>query len=206
MTFQLPSWTANITVGLMVLMGLNPSIHADDSGASSNTKSIDSNLHLALREVINQGAEIFNEGDHGGCYRMFQGALITARGQLSHHADVQKLIDDGLAKTETGSMGKRAWVLRKLLDEVREKINPNPKKSTEKNKSSESSPPKPQEKKPEDAKKTDDGKKSEESKKSEDGKKKDDGKKPEDSKKNGDKKPGDSKPSEKKADDKSKDK
>jgi hypothetical protein len=69
--------------------------------------------------------------------------LITARSQLGHHPDVQKLIDEGLTRTEQGSTGKRAWVLRKLLDDVREKINPNPKKSTDKTKPGESPSAKP---------------------------------------------------------------
>jgi len=72
---------------------------------------------------------------------------MTARSQLGHHPDVQKLIDDGLTRTEQGSTGKRAWVLRKLLDDVRNKINPNPQKPSDKTKPGESPSGKPPEKK-----------------------------------------------------------
>jgi hypothetical protein len=123
---------------------------ADDAAGSVSTKSVDQNLHVVLRDVINQGADIFNQGDQAGCYRLFQGALMTARSQLAHHPDVQKLIDEGLTRTEQGSTGKRAWVLRKLLDDVRDKINPNPKKTSEKTKAVES--PIPPEKKKGDVK------------------------------------------------------
>jgi hypothetical protein len=194
MKFMSRSWSVFTAVGLLLFMGSSSCLSADDTAASVNTKAIDQNLHLALREVINQGADLFNgpPRDPDGCYRLYQGALITARSQLGHHADVQKLIDDGLARTDRGSMGKRAWALRKLLDEVREKINPNPKKSAEVSKPPDAQPAKPPEKKPEDAKskeKKPAPDKSEESKKKKD-----------------DQKSGDQKPPDKKPEDKSKDK
>lgn len=140
-------WAVCILGGLLFIAVANSRLTADDGAASVNTKTIDQNLHLALREVINQGADIFNQGDTSGCYRLFQGALITARGQLGHHSDVQKLIDEGLARNDQGTMGRRAWALRRLLDDVRDKINPNPKKSAEKSKPSETQPGKAPEKK-----------------------------------------------------------
>jgi hypothetical protein len=135
-------WLVFLATGLLLVVGANPCFPADDAGSVS-TKSIDQSLHLALRDVINQGADIFNQGDQAGCYRLFQGALMIARSQLSHHPDVQKLIDEGLTRTEQGSTGKRAWVLRKLLDDVRDKINPNPKKPSDKTKPGESPSTKP---------------------------------------------------------------
>ena len=36
-----------------------------------------------LRDVINQGADLYNGGDRNGCYRLFQGALLVLRAQLS---------------------------------------------------------------------------------------------------------------------------
>jgi hypothetical protein len=201
MTFLKRNWQAKVMIGLFLFLGPNLGLRAEDPTSSVSAKSIDSNLHLALREVINQGADIFNQGDQSGCYRLFEGALITARSQLGHHADVQKLIDEGLARTESGSMGKRAWALRKLLDDVRDKINPNPKKSGEKSKASETQPVKPQEKKIEDGKKSDDANKKDDKKPSDSDSAK---KNPESPSKKDDKKPGDAKPQDKKPDDKSK--
>jgi len=190
MTNLFRNWPVCVAIGLLFIEGANPRLMAEDGAASVDTKKVDLNLHLALRDVINQGADIFNQGDPSGCYRLFQGALMTARSQLGHHADVQKLIDDGLARTEVGSMGKRAWTLRKLLDDVRDKINPNPKKSAEKSKSSDTPPAKTPEKKPEEAKQKEAKK---ETNKTKEGKP-------------GDKKPGDAKSPEKKPDEKSKEK
>ena len=56
-------------------------------------------LNHSLRDVINAGAKMFNEqGDHAGCYRLYQGSLISVRPFLA--ADLQKRIDDGLATAE----------------------------------------------------------------------------------------------------------
>jgi hypothetical protein len=148
-------WPVSLATGFFMIVASIPCFAADDAAGSVSTKTVDQNLHLVLRDVINQGADIFNQGDQAGCYRLFQGALMAARSQLAHHPDVQKLIDEGLTRTEQGSTGKRAWVLRKLLDEVRDKINPNPKKSSEKTKQGESANPpekKKSEVKPNDAK------------------------------------------------------
>src|SRR5258708_32090433 len=52
-----------------------------------------------LRDVHNRGADLYNNGDPAGCYRMFQGALLTAKPLVA--ADVQKIITDGLAKADS---------------------------------------------------------------------------------------------------------
>jgi hypothetical protein len=189
MTCSFRCWPVWLAIGLLFIAGTNSRLMAEVGAASVDTKTIDQNLHVALRDVINQGADLFNQGDPSGCYRLFQGALMTTRSQLGHHADVQKLIDDGLARTDVGSMGKRAWILRKLLDDVRERINPNPKKPAVKDKSSDTPPAKTPEKKSEEAKPNE---KKTQTDKTKEGK-------PED------KKPDDAKPPEKKPDDKNKD-
>jgi hemoglobin len=120
-------------VGLLILSGTTLPSAADDEAGSVSTRTIDANLHRVLRDVINQGADLFNQGDHRSCYYLFQGALETARSQLGHHPDVQKLIDDGLSRTDPSStMGRRAWALRGVLDQVRDRINPNPSKPGDK--------------------------------------------------------------------------
>lgn len=77
-------------------------------------------LRDALKDVINQGAELFNkQGDHAGCYRMFQGALLSVKPFLA--PDMQKEIDDSLATA--GALSRyeeRAFALRKTLDKIRE--------------------------------------------------------------------------------------
>jgi hypothetical protein len=133
---------------MFILVGAGFALGADDTAGSVSTRTIDQNLHRVLRDIINQGADLFNQGEHRGCYYLFQGALVTARSQLGHHPDVQKIIDDGLSRTDrSASMGSRAWALRGVLDQVRDRINPNPSKPAEKKpgegKPGESQPAKP---------------------------------------------------------------
>ena len=46
-----------------------------------------------LKEVHNRGAELYNRGDAAGCYRMYEGALVTVKAFLTHRPAVQKVID-----------------------------------------------------------------------------------------------------------------
>jgi hemoglobin len=130
-----------LVVSLVILVGIGlPAAAQDTPSQSVSNKTIDQNLHRVLRDVINQGADLFNQGDQRGCYYLYRGALITARSQLGHHSSVQKLIDEGLSRTNAENpMDRRAWALRRLLDQVRDQINPNPSKAAEK-KSAESRP------------------------------------------------------------------
>jgi len=123
-----------LVVSLVILVGIGlPAAAQDALSQSVSSKTIDQNLHRVLRDVINQGADLFNQGDQRGCYYLYRGALITARSQLGHHSSVQKLIDEGLSRTNAeNSMGRRAWALRGVLDQVRDQINPNPSKPAEK--------------------------------------------------------------------------
>src|SRR4051794_16873148 len=61
------------------------------------TPKIEHPLFSSLRDVINQGATLFNEkGDHAGCYRVFQGALIAVRPFLAEKPDLLNHVDKSL--------------------------------------------------------------------------------------------------------------
>jgi hypothetical protein len=75
-----------------------------------------------LRDVINRGADLYNNGDRNGCYRLFQGALMVLRAQLSD-PDLRKAIDAGTAEAEQmPSVDQRAHALRRVLDGVRVRV------------------------------------------------------------------------------------
>jgi hypothetical protein len=81
-------------------------------------------LYKSLGEVINLGAKLFNDqSDYAGCYRLFQGSLLSVRPFLA--GDLQKKIDKGLASAEMqSSYADRAWELRGVLDDVRRQLKP----------------------------------------------------------------------------------
>ena len=81
-------------------------------------------LYNSLREVINTGAKMFNDqGDHAGCFRVYQGSLIAVRPFLA--PELQTKIDQSLANADKfGTFADRAFELRKVLDEIRDKTRP----------------------------------------------------------------------------------
>ena len=99
---------------------------ADDAKKSSSldNKELDQRIYNVLRDVINTGAELYNRpkpnSDPNGCYRVYQGSLITLKPLLSHRPALQKAIDDALAKAEgESSVYERAFILRTAMDRIR---------------------------------------------------------------------------------------
>ena len=134
------------TAGLLALALLCQAGFADSPKPDDKVdrKAIDAALFGTLRDVINKGADMYNNGDIAGCYRLFEGALMTAKPMLDHRPELQKIIARDLTAANRDAVAfRRAFTLRASLDKVRAELNPNPKKPEEK---------KPEEKKPEEKK------------------------------------------------------
>jgi hemoglobin len=90
-------------------------------------KALNEIVFKTFRDVINKGADLYNSGDWAGCYRLYEGALMTARPLLDHKPGLQKDIDAALVEAgRTPALHERAFVLRKVIDKVRADVNPNP--------------------------------------------------------------------------------
>jgi truncated hemoglobin YjbI len=124
-------WPALLAVGVFGLGLVGLAGAADDTekpAAAAGTKALDKQLYDMLRDLHNRGADLYNSDDAAGCYRMFQGGLIAVRPALAHHPDVQKAIDVGMEDAARNpSIARRAFALHILIENVRGKINPNPK-------------------------------------------------------------------------------
>lgn len=82
--------------------------------------NIDRHLYDSLRDVINQGAKFYNDGDANNCYQLFRSSLVSAWFLLDHHADVRKDIKAALDKADgQPAVADRAVTLREALDAVR---------------------------------------------------------------------------------------
>jgi hypothetical protein len=164
--------------GLLAVLAISAAYYRQDDEkdkAPLTTQTLDKAIFESLRDVINRGAEVYNDGDHAGCYRIFEGALRSVKPLLAHYPDLQKLIAEKLTSAEGDPVvWRRAFTLRSALDKVREKLNPNPKKPADKDKELKG---KPKEQPDKDKKDDQDKKDAEEAKKKkddEDKKKKDD--------------------------------
>ncbi|MCX7701328.1 MAG: hypothetical protein N2039_10660, partial [Gemmataceae bacterium] len=107
--------------GWIVLMSAAFGARADAVPGSRCTT--DRQIIDTLARVHDQGAALFNAGDHHGCYRMFQGALATV--QIVLPRDLQETVQRGLAQAElSGDVIRRALALHELIEEVRKKLHP----------------------------------------------------------------------------------
>src|SRR5262249_52321618 len=91
--------------------------------AGPDTKDIDQRIYKVLKDVINSGARIYNapNNDHSGCYRLYEGSLITLKPLLDHRPGLQKAIDDAFAlAAREPSVPERAFILRAALDRIRD--------------------------------------------------------------------------------------
>ncbi len=107
------------TLGVLLMFLAAIPAQAQDPAA------LDKLVAEALKEMHNKAADLFNGGDPNGCYRMFQGGLITVRPLLAHRPDLQQAIDQGLqAADRQAAVALRAKGLHETIETIRAKLKP----------------------------------------------------------------------------------
>src|SRR5690349_4918125 len=105
-------WVVTLTAGLLLSTALSAGRAADEERQVSPS---DQKIYETLRDIINEGADLYNNGDAAGCYRLYEGALRGLRPLVRE--EWQKAIGDGLAEAErTPRLDQRAFVLRGVID------------------------------------------------------------------------------------------
>jgi hemoglobin len=121
----LPVWVLCLSVTALAC----GAARAADEPPPPDAKAVDAVIHRALRDVINEGADMYNaqgryqngERDYAGCYHLYEGALLGLRPLLAAHPDLQKDIDAGLDNARnTPRVEMRAFVLREVIDKIRD--------------------------------------------------------------------------------------
>jgi hemoglobin len=104
-------------------------LQAQPGAAGLDVKELDQRVYKLLKDVINTGADLYNNrNDHSGCYRLYQGSLMTLRPLLEHRPALQKVIDDAMTKaTRAPSSADAAFDLRAAIDRIREETGGKPK-------------------------------------------------------------------------------
>jgi hypothetical protein len=110
-------------LGVLGFLALTDGFRAQDEKPKGE-KHDGTLLRDSLKEVINVGADLFNKyGDHAGCYRIYQGALISIKPFLP--PETQKEIETSLVEAEKQArFSDRAKELRKTLDNIRAQAVP----------------------------------------------------------------------------------
>jgi hemoglobin len=107
----------------LVVLAFLPVSPAWAQGETLPRGEVDARVYAALRETITLGADIFNKNDAGGCYRLYQGALMAIAPLMDHRPDVKARIEKGLRRAETQPrVPDKAFTLREVIDEVRETL------------------------------------------------------------------------------------
>ncbi|MBV8610476.1 MAG: hypothetical protein JO034_23840, partial [Singulisphaera sp.] len=101
-----------------LVLALQATTGRSDEGSPS-TRELDSRIDRAIYQTVNLGAVIFNQGDHAGCYRLYQGALLSLEPMLAHRAGVRQEVAKGLRDVDAlPTYTQRAIELRRVLDHV----------------------------------------------------------------------------------------
>ncbi len=120
-------WTAPMLGGCLLVAVLSAEgVRGQDKPpATVDRTELDSAIYKTLRTVINQGADLYNSGNWGGCYRLYEGSLLTVRPLLGHRPELKREIDDALVNAARSPQeADRAFVLRKVIDKIRAETAP----------------------------------------------------------------------------------
>ncbi|MFM8273244.1 MAG: hypothetical protein ACKODX_13090 [Gemmata sp.] len=119
---------------------------AADEPKMPDANAFDKLVTDTLRTVHNTGADLYNEGrDFAGAYRLYQGALLTARPLLAHRPEAQKLIDTGFAAADKeADVARKAFTLHVAIEAVRKNLKDGGKAATEPKGPKEAQPAKPE--------------------------------------------------------------
>jgi hemoglobin len=92
---------------------------AEDSPAPPNRRNLDRRVFETVRDVINQGADLYNGGNPTACCYLYQGALMTLPPLLEHRPDLQRTVRAGLATAQREpDVARRAFAMRAVIDQV----------------------------------------------------------------------------------------
>jgi hypothetical protein len=117
-----------ILSAVLVLIGAGGLVRAEDKPAMP--ADTDKRVVAAVYDAAMMGTEIFNKGNHEGCYRLYQGVLMGLIPSLDQHAKLQTTAKMRLERAaKMPKAADAAFELRAALDDIQNELAP-PKKTT----------------------------------------------------------------------------
>lgn len=96
-----------------------------DALLEANKSGKNESLDDLLKRTMQEGAPLYNEGDHKGCYEMYIESAKYACGQEQRTARrsvvgqlLDQATDEAMILGKTGDYGEAAWVLRRCFDSI----------------------------------------------------------------------------------------
>jgi hemoglobin len=105
---------AAVAVGLFVVAA---GVAAAQSGPLDRVEQ-DKRTARVVHDSALLGSELFNKGNHEGCFRLYQGTLLAVQPMLDHRPKLAALVKDRLDKAAPLRAAEGAFVLREALDAV----------------------------------------------------------------------------------------
>lgn len=85
---------------------------------------VDRRVVKVVYETAVMGTEMFNKGNHEGCFRLYQGTLLGVQPMLDHRPKLAASVKEKLDKARGMKAPEGAFELRAALDEVQHEIAP----------------------------------------------------------------------------------
>jgi hemoglobin len=98
---------------------------ADQPAEPLSRKALDEAVYDLTRDMLAEGAQLYNAGYQTACAYLFRGALTSMAPLLDHRPDLQRAVRQGLANAQRmASVDDRAWALHYLLVRVQTDLRP----------------------------------------------------------------------------------
>lgn len=104
----------------VIALGFASAIGAEERTSSSLPRAeLDRRITDVLNDTVNLGADIFNRGNHEGCYRLYQGSLQTLLPLMDHRPELKAKAEKKLRQAkDLRKSADQAWLLREAIDEI----------------------------------------------------------------------------------------
>jgi hemoglobin len=113
---------------LVLVLAIGSVIQAEEKPLDRT--DLDKRIVKVVYETAVLGTEIFNKGNHEGCFRLYQGSLLALQPMLDHRPKLASTVKDKLEKAKGMKAAEGAFVLREALDDIQHEIAPSPKTDT----------------------------------------------------------------------------
>ena len=105
---------------LGVLLLTAPAGRADDAPLAR--ADVDKRVGKMVYETVSLGVELYNAGNQEGCYRLYQGSLMSMAMLLDHRPKLMATVTQQLATAKGQKATEGAFTLRKVLDEIQAEV------------------------------------------------------------------------------------
>ncbi len=113
---------ARMTLAALVLVAANTMARSEDKPLDRT--DLDKRIVNAVYESAKLGTDIFNKGNHEGCFRLYEGTLMAVAPLLDHRPVLQGKVNKRLDRAATMKPADAAFELRTALDEIQNDIAP----------------------------------------------------------------------------------